>query len=323
MNAALLVIAFCGVFLAVSLPIFLWLRALELGYAFPSFMESHYLTIATFRVQDTQMPNEATIDYDVPFKAVIRKLCFCGSSVEYDNGIRVWVCSASGTHLEIQRRNCVPLLKGADSGNLNVRDLLHPDCTAVVTFGEGGYLIALLKVQPEDYWVISDPLPIFDNLIIEPFETDLLLNWSLSVDGEVGRELSYTIHWNVADPDHRRIVESLSSCQSIVLHFLEARSLAPIGAAVLELYQPYIQSIVAQAIALTAALPTDENARREKLESFSLGREASMLSSMEKLGLCPQMIGFMLDSSSTSFEKATEFSEHIKHCSACQRAQPS
>jgi hypothetical protein len=284
--------------------------------------ESHYLTIATFRVNDIQLPNEVTIDDHMPFKATIRKVCICGSLVEFDLNTRKWLCSTSGAELEVNRWNSAPLLMGTELGNLNVSDLEHPHCTSVVTFDENSNLVALLRIEPKDQWVISDPLPIFNNLTVEPFETDLLLKWYLSIDDNLSSGISFEIHWNVADPVHRRTVERLASSQNITLLFLDASSLVPLGASVLELYQPSIQAEVMKALALVAALPKEEKERREQLSMLALGRDASMLSFMDKQGLCPRFAGFLF-CSSFSIEKVTEMMEHMKNCPICKEFQRS
>ncbi|CAI4031796.1 hypothetical protein DNFV4_02215 [Nitrospira tepida] len=303
----------------------MWLPAGQFEYACPIMdsFESHYLTIATFRVKDTQVPNEVEIDDRGSFKATIRKVCICGSPVEFDRDTGKWLCSASGADLDVKKWNCVPLIKGANLGNVDVSDLKHPDCTSVVTFGEDGDLIALLKIEAKDHWVISDPLPIFECLSVKPFETDLLLRWFLNLEDDLSSGLSFEIFWNVADPNHRRVVECLNSSQSITIYFLDSNSLAVIGAAVLELYQPLIQSSVKQAFALIAALPKDENARREQLSALALGQEASMFSLADKMGICPVATGYMLDSSSLSLEKIAEMSEHMRNCPTCKRLQHS
>lgn len=282
-------------------------------------MESHCLSVATFQVKNMERANEVMIDDHMPFPAIIRKVCLCGSSVEFDWDTHKWLCSVSAAELDVPHWNCTPMLKGASAGIIDVSGFEHPDCTSVVKFGGNGDLLVLLKVEPKNQWIISDPLPVFDHLKAQPFETDLLLRWFINIEDNVSSGLSYEIFWNMADPTHRQIVESLASSKAVTLNFLDAGTLVPFGATVLELYQPSNQDAVTQALALTAALPKDENERREQLDALALGREASMLSFMDKIGLCPQMVGFFFHSS-FSLEKATELADHMRKCSICRRS---
>lgn len=281
--------------------------------------KSHYLTIAAFRIEAAQTSNEVTIDDHMPFNAVIRKVCICGASIEFEQESRKWLCSTSGVELKVNRINCAPLMTEANLENLDVSSLKEPHCSSLVKFDEDGNLIALLKVETKDQWAISDPLEMFENISVKPFETDLLLRWFLSVKNDIGSSLSFEIYWNLVDPNDRRIVESLYSLHNITIYFVNADSFAVIGATVLELYQPSIQSAVKQAFALIAGLPNDENERREQLGAFALGQEASMYSFAEKMGICPAVTGFIFGSSSIE-SRMTEMSQHIKDCPLCQRS---
>ncbi len=282
----------------------------------------HYLTIAAFRLADAHSSNEVTIDDHISFKAAIRKLCICGASIEFDKESRKWLCSGSGAELGADRWNCAPLITEANFANLDVSNLKDPHCTSLVKFGEDGNLMALLKVEAKDQWAITNPLQMFENISVKPFETDLLLRWFLSVEDNIGNDLSFEIYWNLVDPNDRRIVESLYSLQNITIYFVNSDSFAVIGATVLELYQPSIQSAVKQAFALIAGLPNDENERREQLSAFALGQEASMFSFADKMGICPVFTGFILGSYSTK-RKMDEMSQHIQDCPLCRKSNRS
>lgn len=280
--------------------------------------KSHYLTTAAFRVEASHTSNEVTIDDHMPFNAVIRKVCICGASIVFVQESRKWLCSSSGVELKINRLNCTPLLTEAKLGDLDVSSLKEPHCSTLVKFGEEGNLIALLKVKPKDQWAISDPLEMYENIGVKPFETDLLLRWYLSVENDITSSLSFEIYWNLVDPNDRRVVESLYSLHNITIYFVNADSFSVIGATVLELYQPSIQSAVKQAFALIAGLSNEENERREQLGAFALGQEASMYSFAEKMGICPAITGFIFGSSPIE-RRMTEMSQHMKDCPLCQR----
>ena len=281
--------------------------------------QQHYLTVAAFRMAKTHGPNEVTIDEHMPFSAEIRKVCICGSSIEFEQESHVWLCSGSGVALNENLWNCAPLISGADFGNLDLSSLSDPHCASVMTFDENGNLITLLKIEAKDHWVISDPLPMFEHLSVKRFETDLLLRWSLHLEDPVRTGLSFELYWNLANPKDRQIVESLCSLQSTQIYFVDADSLSVIASKVLELHQPAIQSAAKQAFALIAALPQDESERREQLSAISLGQEASMFNFAEQMGMCPVVIGYML-ASSLSHEKVTEMSQHLKDCPICQKS---
>src|SRR6267378_2871961 len=140
-------------------------------------IKTHYLTIATFRVRDEDGGlNEVTIDDHIPEKAIIRKLCACGSRIEFDEDVRKWLCSESNTQLEVYS---VPLLSTAGlagKSGLNMPELQDPQSDSLVRLDEKGELEVFLKIQAKDRWIISDPLRIFEYLSIKPFETDLLMS---------------------------------------------------------------------------------------------------------------------------------------------------
>lgn len=297
-----------------------WSPRGQFGYACANmnFHKPHYLTIATFRITDAHSSNEVTIDEHMPFNAEIRKVCICGASIQFNLESRRWLCSGSGSELNVNRWNCVPLITEGDFEKLDVSDLKDAHCTSQVTFGEDNGLTALLKVEAKDRWIISDPLPIFEHLSVKPFETDLLLRWFLSFEDNLSSGLSFEIFWNLADPKDRQIVERLYSSQSITIYFVDSSSLDVIGATDLELYQPSIQSSVKQALALITALPNDEIQRREQLSAFALGQEASMFSFADKMGMCPVATGYLFAPTSLSREEITEMSQHVQDCPLCQ-----
>ena len=281
--------------------------------------KTHYLTIATFRVKDSDDGlNAVTIDDHIPDQAIIRKLCICGSGIEFKEDGRKWLCSASGTELEVNCWNCNPLLSKTELVNPRsyASELQDPHINFVVTLGETGELEAFLKIKAKDRWMISDPLTTRDHLSIKPFETDLLITWSLSIADDLTSGLDFTIDWNVADPVHRRTLKCLQSSKTVALYFLDASSLSLIGGKALELYQPAIQAEIIKAFALNATLSKDEHQRREQLSSIALSREASMLSSIDKLGLCPQLTGYIVYYHSNN---ADEMFEHMKTCPRCQQ----
>jgi hypothetical protein len=282
--------------------------------------KAHYLTIATFQLKSNEEAfNEVTIDDHMNEKALVRKLCICGSGVQFEEDDRKWICSASGIELEITSSwNCTPLLDMTEMGQpgLYLTELRDPASTFAVDIGETGNLRAFLKVETKDQWTICDPLPIWSHLSIKPFETDLLINWSLSVEDNLTGGLSFTIDWDVANPVHRKTIERLASSKSIDLYFLDASTLSLIGAKVLELYQPSIQTEVTKATVLNDALPEDERQRREQLSSLALGREAAMLPLIASLGLCPKFADLILSPSSEGIQ---DLVEHGKTCPLCQR----
>lgn len=282
---------------------------------------THYLTIATFRVKDNDEGlNEVTIDDHTPDQAIIRKLCICGSGVEFNEDGRKWFCSSSGAELEVNCWNCNPLLSKTELVNPRsyVSELQDPHINFVVRLGEAGELEAFLKIEAKDRWMISDPLTTRDHLTIKPFETDLLITWSLSIADDLTSGLDFAIDWNLADPVHQKTLECLASSKTIALYFLDAGSLSFIGGKTLELYLPGIQEEILKAFALNATLSMDEHHRREQLSSIALSREASMLGFMDKLGLCPQLVGFMLYSHRN---EADEMLEHMKTCPRCQQSK--
>lgn len=277
----------------------------------------HYLTVAAFQLKDTdQAFNEVTIDERVSRQATLRKLCVCGSGIEFDQAEEIWFCSASGTELEIGRSRCEPLINIDELANYRgLRDeLQHND--SIVRLGEDGRLEAFLKVRPKDQWVLCDPLGIFDSLLTKPLESELLLSWNISIGDTFTCELDFTILWNVADKVHQEILHSLASAESITLYFLDANSLSPICGKILKLFQPTIRNEVTRALALNAALPEDDGVRRESLQGFALGQEASLLSSCEKMGVCPEVTTFLLSPSTTAMSAMVE---HTKTCPLCRQ----
>ena len=291
--------------------------------------KAHYLTVATFQLKGKEEAfNEVTIDDHMNEKALVRKLCLCGSGVQFEEGDRKWICSASGIELEVTNRwNCTPLLDLTELGQpgLYLPELKDPASTFAVDIGETGDPRAFLKVEAKDQWTICDPLPIFFHLSIKPFETDLLVNWFLSIDDNLTSGLSFTIDWNVANPVHRKTIERLASSKSIYLYFLDTSSLSLIGAKVLELDQSIIQAEVTKAIVWNDVLPKDERQRREQLSSIALGREAAMLPMIASLGLCPKFKDLLLLSLSSEgiSERIEDLVEHGKTCPLCQRSNNS
>ncbi|GAB1721425.1 MAG: hypothetical protein NTNFB01_03210 [Nitrospira sp.] len=277
----------------------------------------HYLTVAAFQIKDTEQAfNEVTIDERVSRQATLRKLCVCGSKIEFDQKGEIWFCSASGTELDIGRLRCEPLINIEQPTNYpELRGELQ-DNDSVMRAGEDGRLEAFLKVRPKDQWMLCDPLGVFDTLLMKPFETELLLSWNISIGDTFTCELDFTMLWNVADKIHQKILHSLASAESVTLYFLDANSLSPICGKVLKLFQPTIGNEVTRALALNAALPEDDEVRRERLQGFALGQEASLLNSCEKMGMCPELTTFLLSPSATAMSAMLE---HTKTCPLCQQ----
>jgi hypothetical protein len=277
--------------------------------------KTHYLTVATFRVKDKDDGrNEVEIDDDGPHKAIIRKLCICGSGIEFDEDARKWLCSESNTDLEAY---CVPLLSTAElaiKSGLNMPELEDPQSESLVRLDETGELGVFLKVQPKDQWIISDPLRIFENLSIEPFETDLLMRWLLSVGGDgLTDRLDFWIRWNLANPLHQKILKCLASSSNIPIYFLDASTLSMIGGQLFDPL-PFTSKIVTEAFKLNSSLPKDESERRERLSLIALGQQTSHLSFSDKMGICPTIAVHLISPSKNFFE----LSEHIKTCPLCQ-----
>src|SRR5712692_1916928 len=197
------------------------------------FVKDHYLTCAAFFVKDDgQGSNEVIVNCSVggnsERKAVIRKLCVCGSPVTFDKNQMAWLCSDSGTDLEIPPWNSEPLVTPeASQSNLgpNMNDSRHPEREWVIAIDETGHLQLFIKVPKDHLWVISDPLTVADILQIKPIQTDLLVSWSLLIgDNFTGTLGSVEILLNIADSRDERILEHLASRSVVVLHFLDAES---------------------------------------------------------------------------------------------------
>lgn len=283
---------------------------------------AHYLTSAAFRVHDKDdVINEVSLNDSIPYKTIIKKLCSCGSQIEFEKNQQLWYCSTSGTELEVFPWNHDPLLTQAEIGNklgFDVPELQEPKRDSVVTLDETGGLHVLLKVQAKDQWIITNPLPIRDLVTIRPFETDLLIHWLLTVGDSFTGELDFTIVWNPAGAVHERVLKRLVSTAAIFCYFLDANSLSVIAAKPINLALG-TSNHMAKALALYASLPEDHCERQEALSGIALGQEASVLSVSDKMGLCPEMTRFLI--SPLSSLDASEMSEHIKSCPLCQSRQ--
>lgn len=278
-------------------------------------IKTHYLTTATFRVNDKDdRLNEVTIDDHTSDKAIIRKLCICGSGIEFDEDACKWLCSESNTDLEVY---CAPLLssaKLASRSRLDMPELQDPQSESLAKLNENGELEVFLKVQSKDQWIISDPLRIFEILSIEPSETDLLMRWFISVGGDgLTDTVDFSILWDIADPANQEILTCLASSSTVPIYFLDANTLSMIGGQFLSPL-PFTSKRVTDAFKLNASLPKDQTERRERLSCIVLGQQTVHLSFSEKIGICPT-IAVQLISPSKS---AVELSEHIKTCPLCQ-----
>lgn len=212
---------------------------------------------------------------------------------------------------------CRPLFSAAELANKPVptrSELQDAQIRSLVDLHETGDLEIFLKVQPKDRWIISDPLPIFENLNIQPFKTELLVSLYLSVGDRFTGEVDFSILWNVADPLHQKILRRLASSSAIPLYFFDEVSLSVIGGKLLRL-PPWTSATVAEAFRLNATLPTDEQERCDQLSLITLGQHAAHLSISEKMGICPTMAVYL----SSPSKSVVELSEHIKNCSLCQR----
>jgi hypothetical protein len=278
-------------------------------------IKTHYLTVATFRVKDKDdWLNEVTIDDHTSDKAIIRKLCICGSGIGFDEDARKWFCSESNTDLEAY---CVPLLSSAElasKSGLNRQELEDPQSESLVRLDKKGELEVFLKVQAKDQWIISDPLRIFETLSIKPSETDLLMRWFLSVGGDgLTDTVDFSILWDIADPVHQKILTCLASSSNIPIYFLDASTLSMIGGQLLNPL-PFTSNIVTDAFKLNASLPKDQSERQERLSCIALGQQTAHLSFSDKMGICPTIAVHLISPSKSVFE----LSEHIKTCPLCQ-----
>jgi hypothetical protein len=283
---------------------------------------THYLTSAAFRVHDKDdVINEVSLNDSIPYKTIIKKLCSCGSQIEFEKNQKLWYCSTSGTDLEILPFNHDPLLTQAEIGDklgFEVPELRQPKRDAVVTLDETGGLHVLLKVEAKDQWMITDPVPIRDLVTVRPFETHLLMHWLLIVGDSFTGELDFTVACNPVDAVHERILKRLVSTAAIICYFLDANSLSVIAAKPINLALG-TSNHVAKALALYASLPEDHCKRQEALSGIALGQEASKLSVADKMGMCPEMTRFLI--SPLSSMDVYEMSEHIKACPLCQNRQ--
>jgi len=294
------------------------------------FVKDHYLTCAAFFVKDHgHGSNEVLVDCSVggnsDRKAVIRKLCVCGSPVMFDENQMAWSCSDSGTDLEIPSWNFEPLVTPeATQRNLgpNMSDLRHPERESVIAIDETGHLQLFIKVPKDHLWVISDPLTVADSLQIKPIQTDLLVSWSLLIgDDFTGGLGSVEILLNIADPRDERILEHLASRSMVVLHFLDAESLSAIGNKRLK-PRPETSNTMNEVRYRVLRLPKEPREREAALQKLAEAQQISAMSDADKLGMCTWLdswLGIPQSDSMSIGARQLMLEEHVKVCEVCQR----
>ena len=150
-------------------------------------IKNHYITSAAFFLDSGSPVNDEAIaecmfwsNPSLEGKALIRKLCTCGSRVTFDEKQRAWCCLDSGEDVGVSPWNAEPLIP-SDHIDLDLEpiktELSHPELDHLIKIDAPGHIQVFIKVPKERLWVIQDPLPVQDHLSIQPFEDDLQLRW--------------------------------------------------------------------------------------------------------------------------------------------------
>lgn len=286
-------------------------------------IKDHYLTRAVFFVKDREQGgNEVVIDCsvggDCGSKAVIRKLCVCGSPVTFDENQMVWLCSDSGTDLGIPPLNHEPLVtpKTAPCNlSYSIDNLQHPDHSSIVTFDEKDHVQVFTKVPKDRLWIISDPLLVNDFLHIKPFQTDLLVVWRLMIGDIFTGELdTVEVLLNIADSSHEKTLELLASGSGVDLHFLDGETLSVIGSKRLNPI-PGASDILEQIRYRVLRLPKEPREREVALQELALAQEVSAMSFAARMGMCTQVAVWLRSGRCPE----PEFNDHLKVCESCKR----
>ena len=292
-------------------------------------MESkdHYLTYAVIFVTDRnygEVPY-CSIDYgEVEGNGIIRKLCFCGSSISYDQDNSSWVCTTSQTTISKQSvlaGNChseplVPL-EMPTCQEQGLEDLSHPENDSQIVLA-GTQLNVFIKIPSKRLWLISDPLPVGNHFATNSIASDLFVEWRLEIGFDLPGSIDITIPLNVFNAAHRDYLWVLASGAEVYLYFLEKDSLKVIGRKPIRPNEFY-RFTIEGAFRLAERLPDNSAEREEALKDFRESQEWSTVAMCSKFGLpqCTEFLTFFLGK--RSFEN---FPAHVATCHQCQKFFP-
>lgn len=303
----------------------------EIGCTHRVESKDHYLTYAVFFAKDRRYGEVPYCDVDygeLEGDAVIRKLCFCGAPISYDEHEMSWVCSTSGEAVCTATKESLfvgpaysePLIAMTISPDLYVDDLYHPEKDSHLAVNEERQIHVFIKIPKKKVWMISDPLPIGNYFATHLLGSDLCVEWKLELGYDLPGAIDVSIPLSVFNERQKTCLGILSSgATPAYLHFLEKDSLSVIAHRRIIPNTHFNFSPIQKALELAERLPTKPEEREAILKDLSEERDWSMIETAYKLGLpqCTEFLRFFLGKGG-----GENFLTHVTSCQLCQKSLP-
>lgn len=292
--------------------------------------QAHYLTYAVFFAKDKKYGEVpyCNVDYGaLEGEAIIRKVCFCGADVSYDQDQMIWICSMSGeavcSELEdstfVGRSYSEPLISMKISPNLYASELGHPEKDSHLALDEANTIHVFMKIPKKKIWMISDPLPIGNYFVTSHLGSDLFVEWKIEIAYDLPGSISVSVPLSVFDEQEKSYLGTLASGSAAYLHFLDKESLSVIAHRRLIPNQTWNYSVIQKALQLADRLPANPEEREAALRDLEEEHNWSMVETACKLGLpeCTEFLRFFLGKGG-----GENLLSHVANCQHCQKFFP-
>jgi len=290
--------------------------------------EEHYLTYAVFFIRGKNYGEVPYCDVDygeLEGNAIIRKVCFCGSNISYDEDGMLWVCSTSGEtvcpaskeSLLVGHSYCEPLMPMTISTGCepHLSELNHPEKDSHIFISEDmGQVHILIKIPKRKVWMISDPLPIANYFRTTSLGSDLVVEWILEIAFDLPGSIDMTIPLSVFNSAHKDCLRNVSSGAAVFVQFVDKEALSVIAQRRIVPNDSYLH-IVRGALQLAERLPDNSEEREAVLADLREAKEWSTIEMASKFGFpeCTEFLRFFLGK-----REFDNFNAHIQTCQLCQ-----
>ena len=289
--------------------------------------QEHQLSFAAFLVtKDLPVSDKTLIDSSVGDglygKALIRKLCLCGSGLIYNSDQRRWFCSESSTEIELNGFNLEPL----EVENLD-DSLVQAAAPALRNHNTPGMAIldgsqetqVLIKVPQQQLWLIADPLPVWEHIHIRITPTAPVVEWSLDIGHSSGSSLYTKLQFNIRDTSHSQVLIQLTQQPSVLIQFVDSDNLSPLATKYIQ--QPFnCQKVIREAMVYSQLLDNSRYDFSAALADLAMAEEFSRVSmsvafdNVLKNGPCP----FLVEEQKREAD-VFEIAKHVVQCQMCRK----
>ena len=284
-------------------------------------VDEHRLSFAAFLVEkptalEERVLLDCTIGDNLPCKASVRKLCLCGSQLVHDVQSQHWFCSTSGVEIQLKEFNTQPLeLDDDDCSSAIPESLKDEKSVGAIALDRANKVQVLVKVPREQLWLIADPLPVFDFMIVKPMPTAPVVEWFFDV-GHSSSSISFTVRLDVRGQLQQEALRQLPRQTTVTLRFIEADNLSLIARKRISLASG-CEKVLREATVYAQLIGEDRYDFAGAMSDLALGEELSSAVLKDALvdGPCRQ---FLEEIGRAEGYDITEVARHVSTCEKCR-----